>query len=130
MKKMVQDRTQNQHLCLSNCSRPPLSYVALPKSTATIWHLPFNCTLNYSEWNEQSERVVLFQCKSHFHGLSFQAPLQQKWLDPCVHRSKRLWIRVHQAELNFLLYFFFPCHFPSTFCVLIFIPICLALIWN
>ena len=127
---MVQDRTRKQHLRLSNCSRSPLSYAALPKST-TIWQLVllFNCALNYSEWNEQSERVVLFHSVTATSTVYHFRPHFSKSSWTLAHQSTRLWVRVQQAELNFLLSFLFPCHFPSTFfCVLIFIPLCLALI--
>ena len=53
-----------------------------------------------------------------------------------VHVSKRLWVRVPQVELNFLLSFLSTCYLSSTsfylsstpFCVPVFIQLCLA--WN
>ena len=41
-----------------------------------------------------------------------------------VHESKRLWVRVPQAELNFLLSFLSTCHLSSTpFCLPFFIQL-------
>ena len=77
----------------------------------------------------RSASSALPQDKNHFRGLPLQAP---PW-HTLVHVSKRLWVRVPQVELNFLIS---TCYLSSTsfylsstpFCVPVFIQLCLA--WN
>ena len=116
------------------------------------WHITALCgicgvcniphSLQITQYKLICPRPLRSAASSVFHRIRttsaayhFRLPLSTSG-SALVHVSKRLWVRVPQMELNFLLSFLSNCYLSSTsfylsstlFCAPVFIQLCLA--WN
>ena len=79
--------------------------------------------------------VLFHRIRTTSAAYHFRLPLSTSG-SALVHVSKRLWVRVPQVELNFLLSFLSTCYLSSTYFYLSSTPFCvpvfnqLCLVWN